>query len=74
MMLKEAAVAELYRHLPGRTEESHENPQSVIPVSVKKFEPGTSRILSKRFNQSTAQFLEAGSVFIFRTVKPEPVV
>jgi hypothetical protein len=34
----------LPRHLPGGTEEVYEKPQSGLPVSGPRFEPGTSRI------------------------------
>jgi hypothetical protein len=46
-MWKKAAVAQfeiLSRHLSGRTKENHKKPQSGYPVSMPRFETGTSRI------------------------------
>jgi hypothetical protein len=40
-------IEALSRHLPGGTEEIHENPQSGYPVSRPRFEPRTSRIRIK---------------------------
>jgi hypothetical protein len=49
-MWKEAAMAYLKiltRHLPGLTEELHENYQSELPVSWPRFEPHTSELEPK---------------------------
>jgi hypothetical protein len=42
----------LSQHSSGGIEENNENPQSVFPVSRSRFEPGTSRGLSRNFNHS----------------------
>jgi hypothetical protein len=42
------------QHLPGRTEEYHEKPQSGMPVSRPRYEPGISRI--RTANHSTTTF------------------
>jgi hypothetical protein len=43
-------------NLPGRTEENYEKPQSEYLVSGPRFEPGISRIRSRRVSHSTAMF------------------
>jgi hypothetical protein len=58
---KEAGVAKvklLYQHLPGQTEESHGNPQSVQSVFRPTTEPVTSRIKSRSANHSTTMFMK----------------
>jgi hypothetical protein len=44
-------VGLLSRHLPGKTDENHEKPQSET-----RFEPGVSRIQSSNFDHSTVMF------------------
>jgi hypothetical protein len=42
----------LSQHSSGGIEENNEKPQSVFPISRSRFEPGTSRGLSRNFNHS----------------------
>jgi hypothetical protein len=49
----------LPQHLYGRTEENHENPQSVEPVCGPRFEHAISRILRTSVILSTTTFVSA---------------
>jgi hypothetical protein len=47
----------LFRHLPGRTEENHENSQSAQLVSWPRFEPGIC-VIKFRSISASANFLD----------------
>jgi hypothetical protein len=49
----------LFQHLPGGTEENHDNPQSGKPVSKLRFQPDTLKVQNRSINHSATTFTEA---------------